>query len=280
MNQKDQALYEEINAKAAEISQKWFDARQETGGSVYSKNADSQIQQELKEQHLFTIQTIASGFLPDREVLEENLGRWVEIVVKSRIQWDTPIYEVMAALNKTRNLVWEFILDYSLAHEEVEKEDVLRWSKIYHPVLDTLINEFSTRYYKLTRSRLQGQKKLIEEIDSPIIPVSRGIAVLPLIGTMDESRAASLFETVPVKCAQKHVTHLVMDLSGINNLDTFVANQLFGLIQSLKLLGIQTALSGIRPEVAQTAIQLGLSFDQVPTFHGLPQALEYLRFGK
>lgn len=280
MDRKDRALYEEINEKATDISKKWFDTRQKMDGSVYAKNADTAIEKQLREQHLFTIQTIASGFLPDQELFDENLSQWTKIVVKSRLEWDTPIYEVIAAINKTRNLIWDFITDYSLVREEIEKKDVLRWSAIYHPILDMLISEFSTQYYRLTRSRLKGQERLIEEIDSPVIPVSKGIAVLPLIGIMDERRAASLFESVPVKCVQKHITHLVMDLSGLNNIDTFVANQLFQLTQSLQLLGVETVLSGIRPEVAQTAIHLGLNFSQIKTFHGLPQALVHLGFGK
>jgi len=280
LDKKDRALYEAIRSEAANISQKWFDTRQKTDGTVYAKNADSLIQKKLKEQHLFTIQTIASGFLPDQEIFNENLQKWTEIVVNTRIEWDTPIYEVIAAINKTRNLVWDFITEYSLAHDEIGKTEILHWSAVYHPILDMLVSEFSTRYYQMTRSRLHGQEQLIEEIDFPIIPVAAGIAVLPLIGAMDEKRASLLLESIPIKCVQKQVTHLVMDFSGMKVIDTFVANQLFGLTQALQLLGIETALSGMRPETAQTAIQLGLNFGQLKTFHGLPQALAELGFGK
>lgn len=280
MDRKDRALYEEINRQAAKLSQKWFDTRQKKDGSIYSNDVNESIEKQLKEQHLFTIQTIASGFLPEQELFHENVYQWTKEVVKTRLEWDTPIYEVVAAVNKTRNLIWAFITEYAMEKEEITKKDVLRWSAVYHPILDTLISEFSTQYYRLTRSRLKGQEKLIEEIDSPIIPVSSSIAILPLIGMMDESRAASLFELIPVKCAEKRIVHLVMDLSGIHDIDTFVANQLFQLTKSLQLIGVQTVLSGIRPEVAQTAIQLGLDFSQVKTFHGLPQALAYLGFGQ
>lgn len=280
MDRKDRALYEEINRQAAKLSQKWFDTRQKKDGSIYSNDVNESIEKQLKEQHLFTIQTIASGFLPEQELFHENVYQWTKEVVKTRLEWDTPIYEVIAAVNKTRNIIWAFITEYAMEKEEITKKDVLRWSAVYHPILDTLISEFSTQYYRLTRSRLKGQEKLIEEIDSPIIPVSSSIAILPLIGMMDESRAASLFELIPVKCAEKKIVHLVMDLSGIHDIDTFVANQLFQLTKSLQLIGVQTVLSGIRPEVAQTAIQLGLDFSQVKTFHGLPQALAYLGFGQ
>ncbi|WP_172656728.1 STAS domain-containing protein [Domibacillus robiginosus] len=280
MDKKDQALYEAIRLEAPDISKKWFEAREKTDGSVYAKNAGSTIQKELKEQHLFTIYTIASGFLPDQAVFKQNLQEWTEIVVNSRLEWDTPIYEVIAAINKTRNLIWDFITEYSLADPEIDKRDILHWSTMYHSVLDTMISEFSTRYYYLTRSRLQGQEQLIEEIDAPIIPISKRIAVLPLIGAMDEKRAKSLLESIPVKCTEKQVSYLVMDFSGMKVIDTFVANQLFSLTQSLQLLGIQSVVSGMRPETAQTAIQLGLDFGMIQTFHGLPQALKHLGVGK
>lgn len=280
LEKKDQALYEAIRLNAADISKKWFEARKKTGRSVYAKNAGSVIQKELKEQHLFTIHTIASGFLPDQTLFEQNLKEWTEIVVNTRLEWDTPIYEVIAAINKTRNLMWDFITEYSLEKEDIDKKDILNWSAVYHSILDTLVIEFSTRYYYLTRSRLQGQEQLIEEIDAPIIPVSKRISILPLIGAMDEKRAKSLLESIPVKCAKQQVEHLVIDFSGMKVIDTFVANQLFGLTQSLQLLGIQTVVSGMRPETAQTAIQLGLDFSRLETFHGLPQALTYLGVGK
>lgn len=280
MSEKDQALYEKINENAAKISEKWFNARKQKGGSIYSMDADAAVQKELKEQHIFTIQTIASGFLKDQDVFQQSLRKWIDVVVATRLRWDTPIYEVIEAINKTRNLVWEFITDYSVDCEEVGKEDVLRWSKVYHSILDKLIGEFSEQYYKLTRERLKGQEELIEEIHLPVIPVSQSIAILPLIGVINEARAKSLFESVPGKCARRQVTALVIDLSGVNYIDTFVANQLFQLTQALELLGVQTVLSGMRPEVAQTAIQLGLNFSQIQTFHALKQALSYLGVGK
>lgn len=279
MAEKDYALFENIHVNAAKISEKWFDTRKEKGG-IYAKDADATVQKELKKQHIFTIKTIASGFLKDKEEFQKNLHQWTKIVVHSRLKWDTPIYEVVEAINKTRNLVWEFITEYSLVHEEVGKHDVLRWSAIYHPILDKLISEFSEQYYMLTRKRLKGQEELIEEIHLPIIPVSESIGVLPLIGVINETRAKSLSEMLPVKCAQKQITALVVDLSGVNYIDTFVANQLFQVTQALKLLGVQTILSGIRPEVAQTAIHLGLEFHQFQTFHSLKQALAFLGISK
>lgn len=280
MIEKDHALYNEIIKNASKISEEWFRTRAKKNGSPYSNDATTTVQEELKEQHLFTIQTIASGFLEDKKIFDQHLSKWTRVVVATRLKWDTPIYEVVEAINKTRNLVWSFITEYSLGHKEVDKKDVLRWSAVYHPVLDKLINEFSEQYYRLTRKRLEGQEELIEEIHLPIIPVSADVAILPLIGGINETRAKSLLETVPAKCVTQQITDLVIDLSGVTYIDTFVANQLFHLTEALQLLGVQTVLSGIRPEVAQTSVHLGLDFSRIQTFHGLKQALLHLGIGK
>lgn len=273
MYEKDYRLYQKINKNSSNISDIWFNSRKNTTGSIYSKNAEAPIEKELRKQHIYTIETIASGFLEDKEVFEKNLREWTEIVVASRLEWDTPIYEVLEALSKTKRIIWDFVTEYSLNSEEIGKLDILRWSVIYHSTLDTLINEFVEQYYKATRERLKIQQELIEEIHSPVIPVVEGVAVLPLVGVIDEVRANSLLETIPLKCSKINAIALVIDVSGVNYVDTLVAQRMFQLTNVLVLLGIDCIISGIRPEVAQSSIKIGFEFSQLKTFRDLKQAL-------
>lgn len=268
-------LYDYLYQNAEKISKEWFDSRSKSDGSTYAINASSTVQETLKKQHVTTVQVIASGFLKDEQFFRQKLQEWVESVVVTRLEWETPIYEVIEALNKTREVMWQFIASYSLTQEWVQKTDVIQWSEEYEPIVSTLINALSKRYHDLTQEKLRKQKKLIEEIHSPVISVSKSTAVLPLIGAIDESRASSLFESVPEKCARKQVSCLIIDLSGVSYMDTFFANHLFQLVKTLKLIGIEAILSGIRPEVAQTAVHLGLNFSSIKTYHELRTALFY-----
>lgn len=278
MDKKDKALYQELQKRKTEMCQEWFDTRPHINGSIYSSTVAADIEQELREQYMVTLETVASGMSDDPSAFMQNVKQWANIVVHSRLEWNVPLYEVNDALNRTRNLVWSYIHDYCLENEAITKEDVLRWSERYHPAIDTMIATMSKAYYELTRDQLQGQEKLIEEIDSPVIRVAQTIGILPLIGTLDEKRAESLNEQIPIKCIKMNIEHLVIDLSGMHTVDTFMANRLFQLIQALQLLGIETALSSIRPEVAQTAVLLGLDFRNIRTYHGLPEALVHLGF--
>ncbi|WP_269757956.1 STAS domain-containing protein [Thalassobacillus sp. C254] len=69
------------------------------------------------------------------------------------------------------------------------------------------------------------------------------------------------------------ITHLFIDLSGVAEIDTMVAHQISHLLKALSLLGIESTLSGIRPEIAQTAVQLNISFDKVEIKSSLSHAL-------
>ncbi|WP_245602243.1 STAS domain-containing protein [Peribacillus kribbensis] len=277
---KDHELFENIKENSSNISDIWFSTRKNATGSIYSKDANSSVEQELRKQHIYTIETIASGFLEDQSVFEKNIRDWIKIVVSSRLKWDTPIYEVLEALSKTKRIIWDYVTEYSAEHDEIDKQDVLRWTATYHTTIDTLINKFAEQYYKATREKLQAQQELIDEIHSPVIPVVDGVAVLPLVGFIDEVRANSLLETIPVKCSKANVTALVIDVSGVTYVDSLVSERMLQLIYVLELLGIDCTISGIRPEVAQTSIQIGLDFSRLKTFLDLKQALMFYGVGK
>lgn len=83
-----------------------------------------------------------------------------------------------------------------------------------------------------------------------------------------------ILENTLKQCSQRGIHHLFVDLSGVAMIDTMVAHKIFQLLDALKLIGVKTTLSGIRPEIAQTAVQLGLSFNKTEVRTNLAQALE------
>lgn len=97
---------------------------------------------------------------------------------------------------------------------------------------------------------------------------------MPLVGDIDTARAKIILENTLNQCSQKGVQHLCIDLSGVVIIDTMVAHQIFDLVTSLRLIGVETTISGIRPEIAQTAVQLGLPFNEFRTASSLAHALD------
>ncbi|MRX72372.1 STAS domain-containing protein [Bacillus lacus] len=276
MNKLDEKLYEYLTELAPRITDKWLKTRSGEKGSVYSSEADDAVEQMLREQNAVTNKTITSAFINEHQVVaEEEIEHWALMIAKSRVESATPIYEILDAMRKVRETYWSFVEQFAADHSDtVEIKDVMHWSQIVHSAFDQLNTTLTQLYYDLTAARLQGQQSLINELSIPVIPVSDKIGILPLIGDIDTARAKYLLETIPNKCSEFGIEMLYVDLSGVSIIDTMVAQEIHNLIKILQLLGIDSTISGIRPEVAQTSIQLGLDFTQMKTYSTLKQALQ------
>ncbi len=128
---------------------------------------------------------------------------------------------------------------------------------------------------KETERSLEKALKEINELASPIVPILKGIAVLPLIGSIETERAQQFLDHIPASVADKDIQWLILDFSGIVNLDTYVADYLFKVNETIRLLGIETIITGMRPDLAQVATQLGIKFS-IKTFGSVRQALHYI----
>jgi rsbT co-antagonist protein RsbR len=252
----------------------WLSLRDKQKGSIYSADADPAYEKLLREQNTFTNRTVSAALI-DEDTFNENMEEWAITVAESRVDSNTPIFQVLEALSNVRETYWHFVEKFINENKsEVTADDVLKWSTIINKAFDKLINKFSEKYYQLTTNRLVAQQSLINELGTPVIPIKDDTAVLPLIGNIDTERARILVEEIPKKCAKEDVEHLFIDLSGVAIIDTMVAHQIFSLTTALKMLGVRSTISGISPEVAQTSIQLGLDFTGINTYGTLKQALK------
>ncbi|PSL42216.1 PAS domain S-box-containing protein [Planomicrobium soli] len=123
------------------------------------------------------------------------------------------------------------------------------------------------------------QKELVKEINSisaPIVPVSKGVSVLPLIGSIDPIRAKQLAEDIPSKIQKYNVDYLIIDFSGIYNIDSLVIEYLFQISKTIRLLGIQPILTGLRPDLAQKVVEIGVDLSAIHTMATVEDAMNYL----
>lgn len=127
--------------------------------------------------------------------------------------------------------------------------------------------------------RKEAERKVLRlenEIAAPIVPVTEGIAVLPLVGSVDYDRASHLLEIIPQKIQGQQLQYLIIDVSGISNIDRVVAEFLFKIDSIMRLLGIQLVYTGIRPELAQKAVEAQVTFGHLTTMATVKQALKSL----
>jgi rsbT co-antagonist protein RsbR len=121
---------------------------------------------------------------------------------------------------------------------------------------------------------IAGQREIIRELSLPILPVGREVLVAPLIGALDQERMQQLQSQVLKRVERMRARLLILDVTGVPMIDAHVARGLMDLIKGLRLLGANVALVGVRPEVAQTIVALGIHLRDVDVFSDLGSALQ------
>jgi rsbT co-antagonist protein RsbR len=127
---------------------------------------------------------------------------------------------------------------------------------------------------RLQEQVIEAQRIAIQEISTPLIPLTERVLLLPLIGSIDSHRAQRVIETLLSGIAENHADLVILDITGVQLVDTMVANALIRAAQAARLLGANVMLTGIRPEVAQTLVQLGLSLEGISTRGALQVAIK------
>lgn len=120
---------------------------------------------------------------------------------------------------------------------------------------------------------IQSQQSAIAALTSPIIEVWQGVLVVPLIGSLDGDRAGRLVEHLLAEVVSRQSRAVILDLTGTQVVDPSTAQNLFDIMRSVRLLGAEGLVSGIRPNVAKTMVELDIAGAQWKTFPTLAEAL-------
>lgn len=120
---------------------------------------------------------------------------------------------------------------------------------------------------------LRASQATIQELSAPVIPVLPGVLVAPLIGVLDTLRADALAENVLGMVERLRARHVIFDITGVPIVDTHVATVLLQTAAAVRLLGAQVLLVGVRPEVAQTIVTLGIDLSMIATYPNLQEAV-------
>jgi anti-anti-sigma regulatory factor len=127
--------------------------------------------------------------------------------------------------------------------------------------------------------REQALSQAVVELGSPVIPLGSAALLVPLIGVIDSQRALQIIATV-LKAIEVHrANRLLLDVTGVPLIDTHVAGTLVRLAQMARLLGAQAMLIGVRPEIAQSIVGLGIDLRDLNAHSSLADAFATLAIG-
>ena len=132
---------------------------------------------------------------------------------------------------------------------------------------------FTTEAFQKSREDvIQRQQRELLELSTPVVELWDGILALPLIGTLDSGRTQVVMESLLEKIVQSGSTIAIIDITGVPTVDTLVAQHLMKTVAAARLMGADCIISGIRPQIAQTIVHLGVDLSAVTTKASLADA--------
>lgn len=278
MKYNTEALYDYLITNTSAITDTWMELRSKKTGSHYSLDASPEIAQRIKSQNNNYVRVIAQSLLQTDEEMRKSVVEWTNQTAVDRANSETALSDVSEQLRNFRRVYWRHIeLFVETGSVEATVKNVFQWEKTINNTFDFIFENFTIVYMSVLMKRLISQQAVIRELSAPIIPLSDEVGVMPLIGDIDSIRANSILENTLSQSIDLKLTSLIIDLSGVPVMDTIVANQIFKVINSLCLVGITAIVTGIRPEVAQTAVHLGIDFKDIQTYGSLKQAINTLK---
>lgn len=271
------SLYDYVKANTWNLTEEWYADLDKSKEGVYSSNDPVKIDRLKKQNHDFH-ELFCELFRDDYNVRQnEAFEKWILSIAKDQAHLATPIPEIIEEFLNVQEQYLTLIRNYIAENRDtVTFEQYDGWHNILLKGFREIVIAFSRSNMEQADEQLRAQQEMITELSSPIIKLRRHIALLPLVGEIDTHRAQVIFTQTLEECVSNDIHALLIDLSGVPVVDTMVANQLFSLIDGLKLVGTKASLSGVRPEIAQTSVTLGIDFTTTKIYSTIERALDEL----
>jgi len=140
-------------------------------------------------------------------------------------------------------------------------------------LVDKMAHWTVTTYQQTREEIIQRQQQDLLELSTPVIKLWDGVLAVPMIGTLDSARTQMVMETLLQRIVETGATLAIIDITGVPTVDTLVAQHLLKTVSAIRLMGAECVISGIRPQIAQTIVHLGIDLEGIASKASLADAL-------
>jgi rsbT co-antagonist protein RsbR len=230
--------------------------------SVRGRSSAVELRRELEDLYALMIRAMSGA---DEQASGELRAALTELS-RSRARNGFTPSETALAVFSLKDAVYELVADTAELVPEY-----LAFSRL----VDGLgLHTFET--YVAAREQIIADQALsMLELSTPVVRLWDGIIAVPLVGTLDSARTQVVMEKLLETLVATGADHAVLDITGVPTVDTEVAQHLLKTVNAARLLGAECIVSGIRPQVAQTIVSLGIEFGDIATKATLADALAY-----
>ena len=230
------------------------------------RRGDLMTDSELKEQSRELLTAIVAG-TKSGDVTKLDGAAWtparelLQTISSSRARQGFTPSETTTFVMSLKQPVFD-----ALRQELSSKPDSL-FEEVWNATLliDTLALITTEAYMETREQVITRQQQELLELSTPVVKLWDGILALPIIGTLDSARTQVVMESLLQTVVQTNSRFAIIDITGVPTVDTLVAQHLLKTITAARLMGAECIISGVRPQIAQTIVHLGIDLSQVIT---------------
>ncbi|UAL52547.1 MULTISPECIES: STAS domain-containing protein [Metabacillus] len=261
MKDESNPILDFVLAHQNEILNEWKDSLKDLGDQKYSNILSDQVYLNTCNEYL---QILISYMKNPGSDMTEKVSDYAHRVVQ--LGWS--LKYISEGLKELSLIIFTKMTD-SLSEAEKMKI-VWEFDKSLSPINNELIHQYAESWERT----VSLQKIALQELSAPLIPIFENITIMPLVGTIDTERAKQIMENLLTGVVKHRAQVVLIDITGVPVVDTMVAHHIIQASEAVRLVGAKCLLVGIRPEIAQTIVNLGIDLSQVITKNSLQKGME------
>ncbi|HEV2700872.1 MAG TPA: STAS domain-containing protein [Steroidobacteraceae bacterium] len=212
----------------------------------------------------------ASGSADERTGQQfKALAQFLEGVSRSRVQQGFSSVETATFIFSFKQPLFEVLRSETGSDAKLLADEIWTATKL----LDELGLITVNAYQRAREEVINRQQQEMLELSTPVVKLWEGILALPMIGTLDSARTQIVMESLLHRIVETGSQLAIIDITGVPTVDTLVAQHLLKTVTAIRLMGADCIISGVRPQIAQTIVHLGVDLQGVTTKANLADAL-------
>ncbi|WP_433687730.1 STAS domain-containing protein [Micromonospora carbonacea] len=255
-----------LDEHAERITQRWAEL---LAASLRGRLSQAELRRQVQELHRAVIEAARGGGFDLESESAGELRAVLAELSRGRARQGFTATETAISVYALKDVLLELL--------EADAADTALRDYVAFSALVDQMGLFTFESFVRTReSLIADQAEQLLELSTPVVKIWEGVVAVPLVGTLDSARAQVVMERLLQTLVDTGSPYAIIDITGVPAVDTQVAQHILKTVVAARLMGADCIISGIRPQIAQTIVALGIEFGDIATKASLADALRHV----
>jgi rsbT co-antagonist protein RsbR len=257
-----------LRTQQAALVAHWLDGLTSSGRSSDRRTTIDDVRQQAEEFVMLLVSGLQGGSTDIDAANWEPMRSFLDHFSGERARNGFSAEQTASFVFSFKAAVFRLLRDHGKDASAIVAQ-IVAWTDL----VDALGLHTVTAYQKSREDIIKRQQSDLLELSTPVIKLWEGVLALPMIGTLDSARTQIVMETLLSRIVETGSQIAILDITGVPTVDTLVAQHLMKTVTAIRLMGAECIISGIRPQIAQTIVHLGVDLGNITTKANLADAL-------